>query len=166
MYHIENLTSEAKEFGNDIFAKEYKTFVIDDKVLEDTYRNYRVIWKSKDDKPKLCSMRCLHFSMNQLKLWTKKLEKSLEKSGKCKVNIPTVFTTAPDVLQKFINEAEYKSLIEMGVIVSSICPSMYMNNPLAKKKAVITSSNKLRTYTTARFYKDDEILELLTKGGK
>ena len=44
---------------------------------------------------------------------------------------------------------------------------MYMNNPLCKKKAVITSSNKLRTYTSARFYREDEILDIITsKEGK
>jgi hypothetical protein len=46
---------------------------------------------------------------------------------------------------------------------------MYMNNPLSEKMPVITSSNKLRTYTSARFYTDDEIAEQITrnrKGGK
>ena len=43
---------------------------------------------------------------------------------------------------------------------------MYMNNPLCKKMPVITSSNKLRTYTTARYYTDDEILLAITKGVK
>ena len=41
-----------------------------------------------------------------------------------------------------------------------------MNNPLSKKMPVITSSNKLRTYTSARFYTDAEILEKITKGVK
>jgi hypothetical protein len=40
-----------------------------------------------------------------------------------------------------------------------------MNNPLCGKMRVITSSNKLRTYTTARYYKDAEILAQIT-GGK
>ncbi len=44
-----------------------------------------------------------------------------------------------------------------GIILSYICPLMYMNNPLCKKKAVITSSNKLRTYTSARYYTEAEI---------
>jgi hypothetical protein len=51
----------------------------------------------------------------------------------------------------------------MGVVVSYICPLMYMDNPLCQTKPVITSSNKLRTYTTARFYSNDEIAEMLTK---
>ena len=42
-----------------------------------------------------------------------------------------------------------------------------MNNPLCKKMPVITSSNKLRTYTSARYYTDAEILHMITsKGGK
>ena len=50
-------------------------------------------------------------------------------------------------------------------MLSYICPLMYMNNPLSGKMPVITSSNKLRTYTTARYYTDDEILVQITKGG-
>ena len=34
------------------------------------------------------------------------------------------------------------------------------------KMPVITSSNKLRTYTTARYYTDAEILERITKGDR
>jgi len=52
----------------------------------------------------------------------------------------------------------------MGVVVSSICPLMYMNNPLCGKMPVITSSNKLRTYTSARYHTDAEILAYITKG--
>ena len=42
---------------------------------------------------------------------------------------------------------------------------MYMNNPLCKAMPVMTSSNKLRTYTTARYYTEAEILAKITKGG-
>ena len=41
---------------------------------------------------------------------------------------------------------------------------MYMNNPLAGKMPVITNSNKLRTYTTARYYTSDKILGIITGG--
>ena len=49
-------------------------------------------------------------------------------------------------------------------MLSYICPLMYMNNPLCKKKAVITSSNKLRTYTSAKYQTEAEILEIITGG--
>ena len=61
-----------------------------------------------------------------------------------------------------VNTVEGYKLQSMGVILSYICPLMYMNNPLCKKKAVITNSNKLRTYTSARYYTDAEILDILS----
>ena len=37
-----------------------------------------------------------------------------------------------------------------------------MNNPLCKSKAVITPSNKLRTYSSARYYTEADILSIIT----
>jgi predicted aconitase len=93
------------------------------------------------------------------------VEKGLLESGHDKVLIPTVFTTAPAVKKEF-DQSEYAARLKAtGVIVSCICPLMYMNNPLCKAMPVMTSSNKLRTYTTARYYTEAEILEKITKGG-
>ena len=52
------------------------------------------------------------------------------------------------------------------MVVSYICPLMYMDNPLCKTMNVITSSNKLRTYTSSRYYSNEEILQKITKEGK
>ncbi len=166
LYHIENLTPEAVESGKALIAEGAKEYIIDDAELERVYREYPVIWKNKQAKPKLCFMGCPHMSLEQLKSWTDKVEAALKAAGNKKVVIPTVFTAAPAVLEQF-NATEYAARLKAtGVITSYICPLMYMNNPLSGKMPVITSSNKLRTYTTARYYTDDEILEQITKGGK
>ena len=165
LYHIDNLTPEAKEQGKDLILEGAKEYVITDEELERVKNNYPVIWKDKNAKPKLCFMGCPHMSLQQLKDWTDKVEKGLKESGNKKVVIPTVFTAAPKVLEEF-NKTEYaQRLKNTGVITSYICPLMYMNNPLCAKMPVITSSNKLRTYTTSRYYTDDEILVEITKGG-
>ncbi len=166
LYHIENLTPEAKEQGRDLICEGAKEYVINDAELERVKANYPVIWKNPDASPKLCFMGCPHMSMQQLKDWTDKVEAALAEYGNQKVVIPTVFTAPPKVLEEF-NKTEYAvRLKKTGVITSYICPLMYMNNPLCKSMPVITSSNKLRTYTTARYYTDDEILVAITKGGK
>ncbi len=166
LYHIENLTPEAKELGEKLIADGAKEYIIDDAELERVKNNYPVIWKNTDATPKLCFMGCPHMSLQQLKDWTEKVEEALNTNGNKKVVIPTVFTAAPKVLEAF-NKTEYAARLKAtGVITSYICPLMYMNNPLCKKMPVITSSNKLRTYTTARYYTDDEILSAITKGGK
>ena len=164
LYHIENLTPEAKKQGNSLIVEGAKEYIIDDAELERVKNNYPVIWKNPDATPKLCFMGCPHMSLKQLMDWTDKVEASLKEHGNKKVQIPTVFTAPPKVLEAF-NKTEYATrLKKTGVITSYICPLMYMNNPLCKKMPVITSSNKLRTYTTARYYTDDEILLAITKG--
>ena len=165
LYHIENLTPEAKLQGEKILADNVREYVIDDAELERVKNNYPIVWKDKNAKPKLCFIGCPHMSLRQLKDWTDRVEASLKKYGNKKVVIPTVFTAAPGVLKEFNKTSYAARLKNTGVVTSYICPLMYMNNPLCAKMPVITSSNKLRTYTTARYYTDDEILVQITKGG-
>ena len=164
LYHVENLTPEAKEQGAGLICEGAKVYVIDDAELQRVQDNYPVIWKNKDAKPKLCFIGCPHLSMQQLIDWTVAVEEGLKASGKQKVQIPTVFTTAPAVKKEFEKTEYAQRLAATGVILSYICPLMYMNNPLAGKMPVITCSNKLRTYTTARYYTEAEILGKITKG--
>ncbi|MDI9540878.1 MAG: aconitase X [Bacillota bacterium] len=165
LYHIDNLTPEAKESGRDLIYEDAKEYVIDDAELQRIYDSYPIIWKDINAKPKLCFMGCPHMSLQQLKDWTDKVEKSLTEYGNSKVVIPTVFTAAPAVIKEFKKTEHYPRFAETGIILSYICPLMYMNNPTVGKTPVITSSNKLRTYTNARYYTDDEILVQITKGG-
>ncbi len=166
LYHIEGLTPEAVEMGDSLIAENAQVYVIDDAELERVYKSYPVMWKKADKAPQLCFIGCPHLSLQQLKEWTDNVCEGLKKSGKKKVTIPTVFTAAPAVCDEF-NKTEYAArLAKTGVTLSYICPLMYMNNPLAKKGRVITNSNKLRTYTTSRYYTSEEILDIITKGAK
>ena len=165
LYHIANLTPEAVELGESFISEGAKEYIIDDAELQRVKDNYPVIWKNPDASPKLCFVGCPHLSLEQLKEWTVNIEAELKKNGKKKVTVNTVFTAAPAVLEAF-EKTEYAIRLKAtGVITSYICPLMYMNNPLCKKMPVITSSNKLRTYTSARYYTDAEILKTIT-GGK
>ena len=166
LYHVDGLTPEAVEQGESLIAEGANVYVIDDAELQRVYDSYPIVWKNQDAKPKLCFMGCPHMSLQQLKDWTDKVEARMKEAGNSKVVIPTVFTASPGVLEEFAKTPYAARLKATGVITSYICPLMYMNNPLAGKMPVITSSNKLRTYTTARYYTDDEILLQITKGGK
>ena len=162
LYHVEHLTPEAKQQGEALLREGYRTYIIDDAELERVKRSYPVIWKDPAAAPQLCFVGCPHLTLEQLKDWTAKLTDALRAQNRLQVAVPTVFTAAPAVLDAFKDTVEGYKLQSMGVILSYICPLMYMNNPLCKKKAVITNSNKLRTYTSARYYTDAEILDILT----
>lgn len=166
LYHIEDLTPEAKDEGEKLLRSNAPVYVIDDAELARVKNSYPCIWKNLDAKPKLCFMGCPQMTLQQLKSWTVRVEAALKAAGNKKVLIPTVFTAAPGVIKAFKQTDYAERLTATGVVLSYICPLMYMNNPLSKKMPVITSSNKLRTYTSARFYTDDEILQKITKEGK
>ena len=118
---------------------------------------------------KRCEAKALLYGLSahefeQLTTWTLRVEEALKKNGNRKVVVPTVFTAAPGVIKRFEQTEYAERLKKTGIILSYICPLMYMNNPLSASMPVITSSNKLRTYTSARYYTDDEILAQITGG--
>lgn len=164
LYHVENLTPEAVEQGRALIPTDARTYVIDDEELKRVQRSYPCIWKDENAKPKLCFIGCPHLPISQLNNWTGRLAEGLKAAERKKIAIPTVFTAAPAVLAEFKNTPAYEKLLSMGAVISSICPLMYMNNPLCGKTPVITCSNKLRTYTSSRYYTEDEILHKITKG--
>lgn len=162
LYHIENLTPEAKDMGEELITEGAQVYVVDDAELERVKSSYPVVWKNADAKPRLCFVGCPHLTLQQLIDWTCAIDEGLRKNGLSRVSVPTVFTTASAVLREFEKTPYAETLRRCGVITGSLCPLMYMNNPLCKKKAVITCSNKLRTYSSARFYSEKEILTIIT----
>ena len=160
LYHIENLTPEAKDYGEKLVTENAKVYVIDDAEIERVKNSYPCVWKNPDAKPKLCFIGCPHLTLNQLVDWTHRIEAK----GVNTLSVPTVFTAAEKVIAEFEKRPECAALKSYGAVLGSLCPLMYMNNPLCKKKPVITCSNKLRTYSTAKFYPEDEILDIITGG--
>ena len=164
LYHIEHLTPEAVQQGEALIRDGAPVYVIDDAELQRVRESYPCVWKNLNAKPKLCFMGCPHMTLHQLIDTTERVEASLRAHGQRKVCIPTVFTAAPGVIEAFEKTEYAPRLRSTGVVLSYICPLMYMNNPLSKAMPVITSSNKLRTYSTARYYTEDEIITMITKG--
>ncbi len=159
LYHIDNLTPEAKLLGEKLLSENCREYIIDDEELERVYKSYPVMWKKKDKKPDLCFIGCPHLTYSQLCSWTDNIVAALKNAGRKKVAVRTVLTTAPEVAEKFRMTERYKKLTDTGATLTSICPLMYTNNPVTKLHRIITNSNKLRTYSTARYYKDAEILD-------
>ncbi|MCQ2557700.1 MAG: aconitase X catalytic domain-containing protein [Oscillospiraceae bacterium] len=162
LYHIAGLTPEAKEQGEALICDNAQVYVIDDAELERVKAAYPVIWKDADAKPQLCFIGCPHMTLQQLHDMTNAINSQLMRNGLQKVSVPTVFTASPAVIREFEKTKDYMLMKSCGIVLSYICPLMYMNNPLCKKKAVITSSNKLRTYTSARYYTEADIIRIIT----
>lgn len=161
LFHIDNLTPEAKKFGDKLIESDAKEYIVDDAELERVYRSYPIMWKDKEKKGARAFIGCPHLTFAQLNEWSENILDGLRAMGRKKVTKIVVFTAAPDVAEEFRKTENYKRIYEAGIRVSSICPLMYMSNPLAKKRRIMTNSNKLRTYSTARYYKDQDLLDIL-----
>jgi len=162
LYHIENLTPEAKEQGEALIKEGAQVYVIDDAELQRVKAGYPVIWKDPEADPALCFVGCPHLSLRQMEDWCEKIGEKLRRNGRERISVPTVFTASPAVIREAESGTLAARLRSFGIVISYICPLMYMNNPLCKKKPVITCSNKLRTYTSARFCTEGEILDIIT----
>ncbi len=162
LYHIDKITPESKRLGQSLIKEDAKEYVIDDAELERVYKSYPIMWKNKTAKAHKCFIGCPHLTLKQLNDWTDKMEKALKESGKEKLVINTVFTASMHVIDEFKKTEAYNRFVKTGAHLSYICPLMYADNPIAGSKPLLTNSNKLRTYTFARYEKDEKVLSLIS----
>jgi len=159
LFHVEHITPEAKHRGDSLLRPEYHSYVITERELSYVRNKYPVLWKNPDAKPKRCFIGCPHLSLEQVIDWADAILERLDSLERTRVSLPVVLTAAPEVMKAFRERNETAGKLEgAGVYLSSICPVAFMSNPLSAKVPSITNSNKLRTYTTARFYPDYETL--------
>ena len=162
LYHIEGITPEAKRLGKALLKENVQEYVIDDAELERVYASYPMMWKKPNCKPHKCFIGCPHLTFKQLCDWTDALVEGLAKSGKKKLVVDTVLTTSPAVIKAFKETDRYEKLLSTGAHLSYICPLMYADNPVSGAKPLMTNSNKLRTYTKSRYFKDEDVLAIIT----
>lgn len=165
LYHVEKITPEAKDLGEKLLAPGYQTYVIDDAELERVYQSYPVLWKNLEAEPKRIFIGCPHLNRTQLEGWIERISGALKAAGQTRTKMPVTLSTPPDIADIFRKDPAMKARLDaMNVSITTICPLMYMNNPLAATAPIATNSNKLRTYSTARFYLDEDIVELMVTG--
>jgi predicted aconitase len=165
LYHVENITPEAVDQGRSILKDGFKTFVIDDPILRELRESYPVLWLDKEAKPEKCLIGCPHLSLNQLNWWAEKIQRTLEERNQSRLAVETVLFAAPQVLQKFTSDHERKKrLKESGILLSTACAETLYEGQVCSGDTVVTNSNKLRAYTTARFFPDEVLLEIMVGG--
>jgi len=162
LYHVDKITPEAVELGESLLEEGYQEYVIDDAELERVYKSYPNIWRKPDLPGNLAFIGCPHLSYIQLVEWTDRIVAALKEAGKSKVAVDTVLCTAPPVKAKFVKTGKYAELVATGATLTEICPLMYTSNPLTKAKRIMTCSNKLRTYSMARYFKDEDLLAIIS----
>jgi predicted aconitase len=165
LFHAEGLTPEAVEQGRALLRPDHRTYVVDNSELNSLMASYPVKWGKKDAAPQKCFIGCPHLSLRELYFWSNKIMDALNKKGCNKLAVTTILCAAPQVIQRFKTDKKtYTLLKKVGIRISATCPEAYLGNDLCAGEAIITNSNKLRTFTSARMFLDDQLLEIMVSG--
>jgi predicted aconitase len=165
MFYVEHLTPDAKDAGRGALKDGYQTYTIDDDVLAATMANYPILWKDPGIEATICVIGCPHLTLSQIHAASERISKALAEAGKEEVRMRTVLVASPLVIKKFKEDrSAFEQLTRIGLTLSHACPVMHMNSAVAADYPMMTSSNKLRTYSTARFFLDDELVKRLVVG--
>jgi predicted aconitase len=165
LYHVEGITPEASDQGRDLLKSDAQVYIIDDAELERIMRSYPVLWKDVQATPKRVFIGCPHLTRHQVEDWTDRFEQALAVVGQEQVHIPVYLFTPPPLADALRKDAAFSERLQTcGLRLISICPLMYMNNPLCAGEPIVTNSNKLRTYTGARFFLDDDVITIAVTG--
>jgi predicted aconitase len=163
LFHIENITPEARESRRELLRRGHRTYVIDDNELERVAASYPVLWKNPEAYPARCLIGCPHLSFDQVSWWIERIRAALDGKKRRRLAVDTILNAPPAVATKIRRDkALGAGLGGNGLFLSSICPVAFLTNPLSSRKPTVTNSNKLRTYTTARFLDDTDVLEIIS----
>ncbi len=164
LFHVDNLTPEAVEFGkNKLMASKVQKLVVTDELLQKTQKDYPILWKDPQATPRYAIAGCPHCTLSQLVEWDHKVDVALRASGRSKLAIPLIVCASPLVIEH-LTPTQKARMKANGIRISTICGAMYMINQVSRSFPCITNSNKLRTYSTARFYTDDDFLKYAVTG--
>lgn len=167
LYHVENVTPDAKKKGRDLLVKDYQTYVVDDAEIERIYSGYPNLWSNKDAKPNLCFIGCPHNTYHEIRYWGELVTKELKKRGQKKLKVPMKLFVAIPVRDHLLDEHPVlvRDMKRAGMNFSNMCAMMftglkgYNDNHFA-----VTNSNKSRKYSSARYFPDDILLEIVMTG--
>jgi len=163
LYHVEEVTPEAITSGRAMLHDDFEIMIVTNEVIEETIASYPIMWHKPNRKAEQCLIGCPHLSLEQLNLWSDNIINILAEKKRKKLKVETILSAPPAVLTEFKkNEKLVQSLESAGVQLTAQCPLMYLNNPLSGNRRIITPSNKLRTYTKARYYRDEDILDIIS----
>jgi hypothetical protein len=165
LFHVEGLTPEAVDQKRNLLRSDYQTCVVDDAMLNNLMGSYAAKWKKRDAAPQRCFIGCPHLSLRELSMWSDSILAALNKKGCRKPAVTTILCAAPQVIQEFKNRTDtYARLKDAGVRISATCPEAYLENQLCAAETIITNSNKLQTFTPARMFLDDQLLDIIVSG--
>jgi predicted aconitase len=167
LVHVEGITPEAVEHARGLLVSEARRVTVDEADLERFAGKYRAAHEGAP-APERCVIGCPQLSSAKLDWWVNAIAGSVHAAGAQHVAVQTILSAAPQVLGGYLSLPGAGELVAaLGIEMSTDCLEAFMDNPACARRPTVTTSNKLRAYTTARLLGVDEILAVIagTSGG-
>jgi predicted aconitase len=169
LYHVENLTPDAKEKGrNKLMKKGYQTYVYDDAEQARVLSTFPVEWEGRPKDPTIALIGCPHNTYKELLDWGTKVTEAVEKRGLKTPAIPTRLFCSNVVRDHLVKDHPVLigKMTEANVRFTNMCVVSYVGmKDFSERTFGVTNSPKTRNYyPSTRYLKDDAILEVILTG--
>ena len=167
LYHVENVTPEARDQGQDLFAEDYQTYVIDDAELARYVSTFQNLWKEPNGDPTGVYIGCPHNTYDELVYWAEKINTAMKDAGQEKLGTPVFFASSVLVEAHLLDEHPvlFRDMHVIGARYTNLCaPCILGLKGWRDIERGVTNSNKARFYTNMRLFSDDELVQIAMSG--
>jgi len=167
LYHVENVTPDAKEKGRNLLDDGYQTYVIDDDEQEGIRNTFENLWTRKDARPTHCFIGCPHNTFHEIYHWGQIMTDALEKRGQKKAAIPVVLFCANVVRDRLVEEEPLLvgKMKRAGMVFTNMCSVSYAGmKGFSERVFGVTNSAKTRNYSSLRYFPEDVLVEICCTG--
>lgn len=168
LYHVEDLTPDAKEKGRDLLEKGYQTYVWDDAEQARVLSTFPTEFKDRPKQPTYCFIGCPHNTYHEILTWGTKVTEALDKRGLKTSAIPTVLFCPIPVRDRLVEEEPLLvgKMKRVGMRFSNMCQLSYAGmKGFSERVYAVTNSPKTRNYyPNVRYLTDDILVEVVCTG--
>lgn len=167
LYHVEGVTPDAKEKGRGLLTADYQTYVIDDAEAEAVRATFPNLWPEQDGDPTAVFVGCPHATYYEVSSLGRKFTEALDKADQEEGAIPVYFFTPNTVRDRLLEEqpALASRMKRANITLTNMCSVSYAGmKGFSERTRAVTNSAKTRNYSSARYFPDDTLAEIVVSG--
>lgn len=168
LYHVENLTPDAKEKGRKLLKEGYQTYVYDDAEQARVLATFPTEVEDRPKDPTVAVIGCPHNTYQEILYWGTKVTEAMEKNGMNKPAIPTKLLCASVVRDRLVKEHPLLvgKMTAADMRFTNMCSLSFVGmKGFSEEMFAVTNSPKTRNYYPyVRYLTDDALVETILTG--
>jgi predicted aconitase len=168
LYHVENLTPDAKQKGRNLLKEGYQTYVYDDTEQARVLSNFPTEKEGRPKDPTVCLIGCPHNTYEEILEWGTRVTEEIEKRGLKTAAIPTKLFCSHVVRDHLVREHPVLvgKMTEANMRFTNMCTVSYVGmKGFSERTFAVTNSPKTRNYyPDVRYLPDDILAEVICTG--